>query len=191
MKVNVLPKLKKTTANTTHTTASRGRQAVPQGGMYYPPGQNPYIQPYIPKYNPQPTNQPPQAQASYVQMTQPTMTTDQSQYYQTHQTQTYTTTPQMMTQYPETTNQPQQLLQYPLTSDNQFPVYTTHPGQGVLIQGGYSVARIERPCYLYFVEYAPSQPTTMQPQGLQQQPAELRYTPVTSHTGTQSSTFQY
>jgi hypothetical protein len=63
------------------------------------------------------------------------------------------------------------------------------PAQNNTIPGAFSVALIEKPCYLYFVEYVPNQPMPSLPQG--QHPAEFKFMQATNNTGAQNSTFQY
>jgi hypothetical protein len=184
-------------ANQTQHPVNRGRQAIHQGGMYYPPGQNPHIQPYVPRYHQtsyqttptQHSQQVHQVQHNYVHTIQQPIPQDQLQQYQHPHPQIYTSSPQMTTPYPQMTNSQPQPIQYQSMSDSQSHAFTTQQGQGLIIQGGYSVAHIERPCYLYFVECGPNQSTTTQQQGQPQQQVEIRYTPATSNTGIPNSTY--
>jgi hypothetical protein len=80
---------------------------------------------------------------------------------------------------------------YHTTQEYQSPAYTPSAVQNPINQNAYSVALIEKPCLLYFVEYVPNQPIPTLQGGPQLQPIEPRFIHATSTTGIPNSTFQY
>lgn len=100
--------------------------------------------------------------------------------HQTTATQMTTPQPQMTYHTPSFTNQRQ-----------QYHAYTPLVPPSLTTQNGSQMLLIEKPCYLFFVEYVPNQPTPILQAGQPQQTTDFRYTPATSNTGTPNSTFQF
>lgn len=132
--------------------------------------------------------QPTQNQVMPTQQIIQPLPTQQPQFQQHPQNQAPTQqwtqpTPTPMTMTPHTQSFITQPAQYPALT---LPAQPSHITQNVL-----SVARIERPCYLYFVEFVQNQQTPTPQQNMQQQTTGYRYMPVTNTIGTQGSTFQF